>query len=114
MSEVKPGMSAKEIAILFYKLVAENNQEEWLKTVRPKYRKRRAKTWWSKGRERHEAGFSYTFRHKDKRYSKEERIKFFFKRLDKDGEEAGTGMVPITVLIDEDDNKEWRVETCSW
>jgi hypothetical protein len=31
---VKPGMSAKEVAILHYKLLMENNKKEWLKTIR--------------------------------------------------------------------------------
>ena len=117
---VQPGMDAKEIAILHYQLVKENNWDEWIKTVRARLRKtakkrgNRAFYWWDTGRKRHdEQGMSYEFSYKDARFSKEDRIKYFFLRLDKEGNQSGMP-VPITVIVDPDDNDEWRVEVSSW
>ncbi|MEX2705105.1 MAG: hypothetical protein Q6352_007580 [Candidatus Freyrarchaeum guaymaensis] len=55
---VKPGMSAKEIAILHYKLMMENNKEEWLKTIRKRLRDKAERYgsgpyfWWDTGKKR--------------------------------------------------------------
>ncbi|NVM54081.1 MAG: hypothetical protein HWN66_10310 [Candidatus Helarchaeota archaeon] len=117
---VKPGMNAKEIAILHYQLLTVNNFEEWLKTIKKIHRKKAKKKgsrpyyWWNTGRKRiDEQGMSYSFKNKDERYSNETRQKFFFYRLDKEGNESGMP-VPITLRKDPEDNDEWRVDVSSW
>ena len=116
MSEnvVKPGLGPKEIAILHYQLLMDNNKEEWLKTVKKIKLGISAKNWWSTGRkyiERNE--WTYKFRHEDKRFHEDDRRKFFFYKFDKDGNEPGSP-VPIIIEKDPDDNNEWRVDVSSW
>jgi hypothetical protein len=117
---VKPGMDAKEIAILHYQLVKENNWDEWIKSVMTRYRKNAKKRgakpfyWWNTGRKRvDEQGMTYEFSHQDERFSSEKRKKFFFSRFDKEGKQSGMP-VPITLLPDPDENEEWRVSVSSW
>ncbi|MFX0133469.1 MAG: hypothetical protein ACFFDN_07495 [Candidatus Hodarchaeota archaeon] len=119
VSTVKPGLSPKQIAILHYKLLMENNQEEWIKTLKKDLRvnaKDSASSpgfWWLTGRRcvtKH--GYSYTFRHEE--IKQENYIKFFFNRLDKDGKPAMTGQVPIHVIKDEKSDGEWRIDTASY
>nr|MDO8079583.1 hypothetical protein [Candidatus Freyarchaeota archaeon] len=118
---VKPGMSAKEVAILHYKLMMENNKKEWLKTIRKRLRDQAEKYgsspyfWWDTGRKRvDEQKMSYTFKNEDTKSKTERRVKFFFNRLDKDGKPSGTGQVPIILVKDEEDKDEWRVDVSSW
>ncbi|MHA1301074.1 MAG: hypothetical protein ACTSO9_16760 [Candidatus Helarchaeota archaeon] len=113
MSEVKPGMSAKEIAILHYKLLMDNNHEEWLKTVNVISRNR-VQHWWKLGRKYVEKnGWSYKFRHEDERFRTDKTAKFFFWRLNAEGGEQGMP-VPVKMMKDPDDNNEWRVDVSSW
>ncbi|MFX1450971.1 MAG: hypothetical protein ACFFCM_09015 [Promethearchaeota archaeon] len=116
---VKPGLSPKQIAILHYKLLMENNHEEWIKTLKKELRtnaKDPASSpgfWWLTGRRcvtKH--GYSYTFRNEE---TKEENyVKYFFNRLDKDGKPAMTGQVPIHVIKDKASDDEWRIDTASY
>ncbi|MHA1380098.1 MAG: hypothetical protein ACTSRG_17130 [Candidatus Helarchaeota archaeon] len=115
MSEVKPGLSAKEVAILHYKLLMEDNHEEWLKTIRKLIRHNVAH-WWKTGRKYVEKnGWSYKFRHEDDRpaFHTDDKRKFFFWRFNAKGEEQGMP-VPIKLIKDPDDNNEWRVDVSSW
>jgi hypothetical protein len=117
--KVKPGMSAKEIATLHYELLLEGNKEEWLKTIK-KFLRDRADShgsspyyWWKTGqRYKEQYGYSYTFKNKDERQSSDTHIKFFFHRLNKDGQKQG--QVPIHVIKDVEDDGEWRVDVSSW
>lgn len=119
VDSVKPGLSPKQIAILHYKLLMENNQDEWIKTLKKDLRvnaKDPASSpgfWWLTGRRcvtKH--GYSYTFRHEETK--QENYVKFFFNRLDKDGKPAMTGQVPIHVIRDEKTDDEWRIDTASY
>ncbi|NVM03886.1 MAG: hypothetical protein HWN67_16260 [Candidatus Helarchaeota archaeon] len=119
VSTVKPGLSPKQIAILHYKLLMENNQEEWIKTLKKELRINAKDPssspgfWWLTGRRcvtKHK--YSYTFRHEET--TKENYVKFFFNRLDKDGKPAMTGQVPIHVIKDEESDGEWRIDTASY
>lgn len=119
--KVKPGMSAKQIAKLHYKLIMENKRDEWLKTFRKYHRERADKygsspdLYWRTGRKYiDELGYSYKFKEKVDRQSSDERIKFFFHRLNKEGKPQGSGQVPIILVKDEEDNDEWRVDVASW
>ena len=117
MSEVivKPGLSAKEIAILHYQLLMDDNREEWIKTVSKTRRGISANNWWKTGRKYvQKKGWSYKFRHEDNRFKKDDYHKFFFYRLNEKGEEQGVGPVPIIIIKDPDDNDEWRVKVSSW
>ncbi len=118
---VKPGMSAKEVATLHYKLMMENKYEQWLKTIRKNLRDQEDKYgsspyfWWDTGRKRvDKQKMSYKFKNEDTRFRTDKRVKFFFHRLDKDGKPSGSGQVPITLVKDEQDNDEWRVDVSSW
>ncbi|MBD3193005.1 MAG: hypothetical protein GF308_20375 [Candidatus Heimdallarchaeota archaeon] len=119
--KVKPGMSAKQIAQLHYKLIMDNDRDEWLKTFR-KYHRERADRYgsspdlyWRTGRKYiDELGYSYKFKEKVDRQSSDQRIKFFFHRLNKQGKPQGSGQVPIILVKDEEDNDEWRVDVASW
>jgi len=117
--KVKPGMSAKDIATLHYELALEGNKEEWAKTIKKSYRDRlddRAVSpyyWWKTSqRYKDQYGYSYTFKLKDERQSSDTHIKFFFHRLNNQGEKQG--QVPIHIIKDKDDNDEWRVDVSSW
>jgi len=116
---VTPGLNAKEIAILHYQLLMEDKWDDWILTItkikrkNPKKRGSSPFYWWNAGRKLVEKGMSYKFKNKDERFSTDKRQKFFFYRLDKEGKESGMP-VPITVMIDLDDNNEWRVDVSSW
>lgn len=99
-------MSAKEIAILHYKLMMENNKEEWLKTIRKRLRDKAERYgsgpyfWWDTGRKRvDEQKMSYKFKNEDTRFRTDKHAKFFFHRLDKDGKPSGSGQVSISWFI---------------
>ena len=112
MNEVE---KAKKIAILHYKLLAENKLDEWLeKTVKKRSQKTAKNYWWEAGRQRIGAGMSFTFKFFDEKYSSPTRLKIFFNRLDKDGKPSGTGQVPAIMTKDPDSNNEWRVDTGSY
>ena len=119
---VKPGMSAEEIATLHYQLAMENKQDEWIKTIRKRYQETAKKkgsrpwNWWDTARTRvDKQGMSYKFKKEDTIQKRTDtRVKFFFHRLDKDGNPSGTGQVPIQLITDPDDNNEWRVDVSSW
>ncbi len=114
MSVVQPGMSAKEIAILHYKLLMENNHDEWIKTVEKTRLTISAPNWWKTGRKYVEKrGWTYKFRHEDDRFRTKDKFKFFFYRLNEKGEEQGAP-VPIIIRKDPDNDDEWRVEVSSW
>lgn len=119
MSEVEPGMDPKEIAILHYELLIENNYDEWLKTINTTDRNQAGSYgsspyfWWDTGR-RYVEKYGYQYKFKNVASEDENRVKFFFHRLDKNGKPQGTGQVPIHVIRDEEDNNEWRVEVSSW
>ena len=112
-------MSAKEIATLHYELLMENNRNEWLKTFR-KYHREIADRYgsspdlyWRTGRKYvDELGYSYTFKNVDK--EAEERVRFYFHRLNREGKPQGSGQVPINLIKDKDDQDEWRVDVASW
>ena len=115
MGKVKPGMSAKEIAVLHYELLTEGNQEEWLKTVKKNSISRARRYWWETGRQRIDAGMSFSFKNEDTIVKRTETmVKFFFNRIGKDGKPSGSGQVPITVVKDPEDNNEWRVDVGSY
>lgn len=118
---VNPGMKAKEIAVLHYQLLMENNYDEWLKTIKTILRKKAHLKgsspyyWWRTGRKMvDEKGMSYKFKNEDERFGAENRKKFFFYRLDKEGKESGSGQVPITIIKDSEEDDEWRVDVSSW
>ena len=114
---VKPGLGPKEIAILHYQLIMENNKEEWLKTIMKSRIGISSNAWWKTGRKYiDKKGWSYKFRHEDDRpmFHKEDSRKFFFYRLNEKGEEQGAGPVPIIINKDPDNNDEWRVKVSSW
>lgn len=114
-------MSAKEIAILHYELIMDNDYDEWLKTF-TKYHQGTASQYgsspdlyWRTGRRYiDELGYSYKFKNKVDRQSTDKRIKFFFHRLNKEGKPQGSGQVPIILIKDEEDKDEWRVDVASW
>ncbi|MHA1382700.1 MAG: hypothetical protein ACTSR3_02980 [Candidatus Helarchaeota archaeon] len=104
---------AKAVALAHYKLIQENNKEEWMNTIKKISQKNAERYWWPTGRKRIEQqGMSYTFKFFDERYSTPKRLKFFFNRLDKDGKPSGTGQVPVILVKDE--NGEWKVDVASW
>ncbi|MBN1329656.1 MAG: hypothetical protein JXA54_09300 [Candidatus Heimdallarchaeota archaeon] len=114
---VKPGMSPEEIATLHYELALEGNKEEWAKTIKKFLRERLDDSgsspfyWWKTcQRYKEQYGYSYTFKNKDEKQSSDNHIKFFFHRLNKEGNPQG--QVPIHIIIDEDG--EWRVDVSSW
>ena len=119
--KVKPGMSPEEIAALHYNLLMKDNRDEWLKTM-TKFHQGQADRYgsspdfyWKTGRKYvDELGYSYKFKLKDERQSSDNKIKFFFHRLNKDGKKQGSGQVPIHVKKDIDDNDEWRVDVASY
>lgn len=119
--KIKPGLSGKEVAILFYKFLMENNRKEWLTTMR-KFHQERADRYgsspdfyWKTGRKYvDELGYSYEFKNIVEDQSDDDHIKMFFHRYNKDGEPQGSGQVPIHVRKDEDDNNEWRVDVASF
>ncbi|MFB0560934.1 MAG: hypothetical protein ACETWM_06955 [Candidatus Lokiarchaeia archaeon] len=113
-------MSAKEVAILYYKLMMENNKE-WLKTIRKSIRGQADKYgsspyfWWDTRIKRvDKQKMSYKFKNEDPRFRTDRKAKFFFHRLDMDGKPSGSGQVPIHLIKDEEDNDEWRVDVSSW
>ncbi|NHJ84864.1 MAG: hypothetical protein FK734_05345 [Asgard group archaeon] len=117
--KVKPGMSAQEIATLHYELLLAGDKEEWAKTIKKSLQNRiddhgsSPYYWWKTGqRYKEQYGYSYTFKHKDEQQSSDTHIKLFFHRLNKDGKPQG--QVPIHIIIDEEDNNEWRVDVSSW
>ncbi len=119
--KVKPGMNPEEIATLHYKLLMEDDRDEWLKTMR-KFHQEQADRYgsspdfyWKTGRKYvDELEYSYKFKLKDERQSSNNKIKFFFHRLNKEGKKQGSGQVPIHVVKDKDDNDEWRVDVASY
>jgi hypothetical protein len=119
--KVKPGMSPEEIATLHYELIMDNDKEEWLNTFTKFHRERADRygsspdLYWRTGRKYiDKLGYSYKFKEKVDFQSKENHIKFFFFRLNKEGKKQGSGQVPIHVIKDKDDNDEWRVDIASW
>ncbi len=120
-NKVKSGMTAKEIAILHYDLIMENNRDEWLKTFRVHHQNQADRygsspdLYWRTGRKYiDELGYSYKFKNKVEDQSSDKRVKFFFHRLNKEGKPQGSGQVPIILVRDEEDNDEWRVDVASW
>ena len=119
--KVKPGMNPEEIATLHYELLMDDDRDEWLKTFR-KYHQRQADRhgsspdlYWRTGRKYvDKLGYSYKFKNKVDSQSSEKRIKFFFHRSSKEGKPQGSGQVPIHVVIDEEDDNEWRIDVASW
>ena len=112
---------AKEIAILHYKLLMENNKEEWTKTLRPFDQNQvdiygsSPYFWWITGRRMVEkAKNTYSFKEFDEGASDDEYKKFWFNRLDKDGKPAGSGKVPIVLMKNQETDNEWRVSVSSW
>ena len=121
MSKVTPGLTAKEVAELHYKLLEENNQEEWLKTLETSLRSginiygSSAYFWWKTGRETvDKMKNTYKFKEERTKYHTETNERFFFHRLTKDGQKSGFGQVPISVVKDSKDNNEWRVDSASY
>jgi hypothetical protein len=117
--KVKPGMTAKEIATLHYELIMDNNYDEWLKTFKVLHQTQAKRygsspqLYWKTGRRYiDELGYSYKFKNFVEGQSSDKRKKFFFHRLNKEGEEQG--QVPIIIIKDEEDNDEWRVDVASW
>ncbi|NHK32453.1 MAG: hypothetical protein FK730_13950 [Asgard group archaeon] len=120
-NKVKAGMSAKEIAILHYKLIMDNNRDDWLKTFRVHHQNQADRygsspdLYWRTGRKYiDKLEYSYDFKNKVEDQSSEKRVKFFFHRLNKEGKPQGSGQVPIILVRDEEDNDEWRVDVASW
>jgi len=123
LQTVIPGITPKQIAILHYKLLMEDNQKEWIKTLKKELQVIAGNPttfpgsspyfWWITGRrcvDKHK--YTYTFRNEET--TEENYVKFFFNRLDKDGKPAMTGQVPIHVIKDEKSEGEWRVDTASY
>ncbi len=109
MKEVE---KAKKVAIAHYKLITENKQNEWLKTLHKSQQSTAKRYYWPAGRKWIEAGGSYDFKFFDEKYSSPQRLKFFFHRYDKNGKPSGTGQVPIIMTQDKDGN--WLVDVASW
>ena len=117
--KVKPGMSPKEIATLFYDLLMANDETEWLKTMKIYHQNQAGRygsspnLYWKTGRKYvDELGYQYKFKNKVDDQSSEKHIKYFFHRLNREGGKQGSGQVPIHVIIDEDG--EWRVDVASF
>jgi hypothetical protein len=116
---LKKGIAPEEVAELFYKYLVEKNKEKWLLTFR-KYHQERAERYgsspdlyWRAGQKMQEK-YGYTYKRVPEKDTQldETRWKFFFQRYKPDGTKSASP-APITIVLDEDFDGEWRVDVAT-